>query len=146
MQDKKYVVLEHLHLPNRGFRFWSMNGKNNTHSAEGELWYKEVMFTDSTEEAIEASREVNKEAQPSQEELELYYKYEIEKRKIEAESERIILTNDSSDADISIRYNPDWKLSHWNSIFKIILLLGMIFLMIYEKDGWGWLLFILIFL
>jgi|LakMenE01Jun11ns_1017448.scaffolds.fasta_scaffold9176398_2 hypothetical protein len=113
MITEKYVVLEHLCLPNRGFRFWSMNGQNNTHSIDGELWYKEVMFTDSTEEAIEASKEVNKDAQPTQEELELYYKYEIEKRKIEAEAERIILTDD---ADISITSNFD---PNWNSVFRM---------------------------
>jgi hypothetical protein len=142
--NKKYVVLEHLCLPNRGFRFWSMNGKNNTHSIDGELWYKEVMFTDSTEEAIKASKEVNKDAQPTHEELELYYKHEIEKRKIKAETERIILTDDN-DADISITSNFS-RDSTWNSAFRIILLLGIILLMIYGKDGWGWLLFILIFL
>jgi len=29
LKGKKYVVLEHLQLPNRGFRFWSMNSDNN---------------------------------------------------------------------------------------------------------------------
>lgn len=56
---EKYVVLEHLTLPDRGFRFWTNNSDNNTNSAMGELWYKEVLFTDSDEEAISASRQTN---------------------------------------------------------------------------------------
>jgi len=56
---EKYVVLEHLTLPDRGFRFWTTNSDNNTHSAVGDLWYKEVLFTDSDEEAISVSRQTN---------------------------------------------------------------------------------------
>lgn len=56
---EKYVVLEHLTLPDRGFRFWTTNSKNNTRSAEGDLWYKEVLFTNSDEEAIAESRRTN---------------------------------------------------------------------------------------
>lgn len=48
---KKYVVLEHLLMPDKGIRFWTTNSENNTHSFNGELWYKEVLFTDSVEEA-----------------------------------------------------------------------------------------------
>ena len=51
-QNKKYVVLEHLTLPDRGFRFWTTASDDNTHSYKGDLWYKEVMFTDEPEEAI----------------------------------------------------------------------------------------------
>jgi hypothetical protein len=54
---EKYVVLEHLTLPDRGWRFWSTNSCNNCHSMNGELWYKEILFTDSEEEAIKAARE-----------------------------------------------------------------------------------------
>jgi len=50
-EKKKYVVLEHLLMPNKGMRFFSMNSENNTHSIKGELWYKEVMFTDEIKEA-----------------------------------------------------------------------------------------------
>lgn len=57
--EKKYVVLEHLNLPQRGFRFWSTNSENNTHGANGELWYKEIMFTDDREEAIIQSQRTN---------------------------------------------------------------------------------------
>lgn len=53
---KKYVVLEHLTGFNKGRKFWSTNTLNNTHSNKGELWYKEVLFTDFTEEAIKACR------------------------------------------------------------------------------------------
>ena len=35
--NKKYVVLEHLTMPNRGERFWTTNSENNTHSHKGEL-------------------------------------------------------------------------------------------------------------
>lgn len=51
---KKYVVLEHLSLTHKGKRFWTDNTKNNTLSADGELWYREVLFTNDTEEAIKA--------------------------------------------------------------------------------------------
>jgi len=56
MSDKKYVVLEHLMLPDRGFRFWTINTDNNTHGGNGELWYKEILFTDSSEVAIDTCR------------------------------------------------------------------------------------------
>lgn len=46
---KKYVVLETI---STGGRFWTTNTSNNTHSAKGELWYKEIAFTDDTKEAI----------------------------------------------------------------------------------------------
>jgi len=49
---KKFVVVEHLGGNNKGQRFWTTNTDNNTHSYKGELWYKEIMFTDSTDEAI----------------------------------------------------------------------------------------------
>ena len=81
MNSHKYVVLEHLQLPNRGFRFWSLNTENNTHSHTGELWYKEILFTDDEEEAIAMSRTANREAIPSHDELELYWKEEIEKER-----------------------------------------------------------------
>jgi hypothetical protein len=55
----KYVILEHLLGYDKGWRFWTSNSDDsyqNTHSENGELWYKEVAFTDSTEEAIYISR------------------------------------------------------------------------------------------
>jgi hypothetical protein len=81
--DKKYVVLEHLTLPDRGLRFWSHNTENNTHSMWGDLWYKEILFTDSEEEAIAASRIIG-EGLPTMHELEEYYNnllYESENEK-----------------------------------------------------------------
>jgi len=73
MENKKYVVLEHLTLPDRGFRFWSTNSENNTHGSTGELWYKEILFTDSKQEAINACCEVNEEAIPKFSELVEYH-------------------------------------------------------------------------
>lgn len=82
MRPEKYVVLEHITLPDRGWRFWSTNTGDNTHSAWGDLWYKEVLFTDSEEEAI---RESQKHGElPSLHELEEYYNnqlYEQERKK-----------------------------------------------------------------
>jgi hypothetical protein len=71
---KKYVVLEHLTLPNRGLRFWSTNTENNTHSAKGELWYKEILFSDSKEECIEECRNINREVLPTFNELVEFHK------------------------------------------------------------------------
>lgn len=53
---KKYVVLEHIKMSQKGFRFWTTNSDNNTHSVEGEIWYKEVLFTDDQDEAISESQ------------------------------------------------------------------------------------------
>jgi hypothetical protein len=81
MRPEKYVVLEHLTLPNRGLRFWSRNIKNSTHSKKGELWYKEILFTNSQEEAIVESRKIGDNI-PSRDELDEYYKIlpRVEKR------------------------------------------------------------------
>ena len=56
-KDKEYVVLEHLMLPDRGLRFCSTPSDNNTHGFNGELWYKEVGFTDTHEEALQLIRQ-----------------------------------------------------------------------------------------
>jgi hypothetical protein len=80
-RPEKYVVLEHLTLPDRGFRFWGHNTEDNTHSAWGDLWYKEVFFTDSEEEAIAECRKLGDVA--CMRELEEYYNnilYEQEKQ------------------------------------------------------------------
>ena len=50
MKSPKYVVLETLVGPSQGVRFFSVNSENNTHSANGELWYKEIAFCDTPEE------------------------------------------------------------------------------------------------
>ena len=72
--NKKYVVLEHLTLPDRGFKFWTTNTENNTHGQNGELWYKEVLFTDSETEAITESQNTNMSADAGVQELNEYYK------------------------------------------------------------------------
>lgn len=72
-REKEFVVLEHLLLPDRGKRFWTTNSNNNTHSTDGELWYKEILFTDSTEEAINESSKCNVDALPTFNELSEYY-------------------------------------------------------------------------
>lgn len=72
-QPKTYVVLEHLTMPDRGRRFWSMNGPSSSHnvrSSDGEVWYKEVHFTDDENEAIEYAMQTNFDAVPSTEEFE----------------------------------------------------------------------------
>ena len=55
-EKKKYVVLEHLTIPQKGLRFWTMNSDNNTHGASGELWYKEILLTDDQDKAISESQ------------------------------------------------------------------------------------------
>jgi len=45
--NKKYVVLEHLTLPDRGLRFWSCTNENINLE-----WYKIILYTDDEEEAI----------------------------------------------------------------------------------------------
>lgn len=71
--EKKYVVLENLTLPNRGFRFWTVNSENNTHGHTGELWYKEIMCTDDTDEAISQSQRINREVIATYSELMEFY-------------------------------------------------------------------------
>jgi len=85
VRPEKYVVLEHLTLPDRGLRFWSTNTGDNTHSAWGHLWYKEILFTDSEDEAMEASRICNN--LPTHSELEEYYRVLIEKRNKQIDAE-----------------------------------------------------------
>lgn len=57
-----FVVLEHLTLPDRGRKFWTTNKANNTHSSKGELWYREIHFTDNADEAIALSQTPNYDA------------------------------------------------------------------------------------
>ena len=75
-RPEKYVVLEHLTLPDRGFRFWGHNTEDNTHSAWGDLWYKEILFTDSEEEAIAECRKLGDNI-ASMHELEEYYNNQL---------------------------------------------------------------------
>ena len=77
--NKKYVVLEHLTLPDRGFRFFSINTINNVDGHNGELWYKEVGFVDTVEEAQKIMREVDPKLVATMRELEEYWRKEIVK-------------------------------------------------------------------
>lgn len=52
---KKYVVLEHLLAPDRGFRFWTRNGSDPEKLTSGEVVYKIVLETDDPSEALKAS-------------------------------------------------------------------------------------------
>lgn len=74
---KKYVVLEHLRLPDRGLRFFTMNSgnsKDNTHGYTGEKWYEEVGFADTTEEAQQICSEYDLSKLPSFDELLEFHK------------------------------------------------------------------------
>lgn len=77
--DHKYVVLEHLTLPDRGFRFWTTNSGDNTKLYNGKVVYKEILFTDNAEEAIAHSQKTNLDAIPTQRELLEYFRSESEK-------------------------------------------------------------------
>lgn len=54
--EKKYVVLEHLTLPHRGFRFWCLNSEDADTIYNGMVAYRVIKYTDSTDEAIVESR------------------------------------------------------------------------------------------
>ena len=82
-EKKKYVVLEHLTLPDRGFRFCTSASDDNTHSYKGDLWYKEVMFTDDPEEAIRECQNFDHTKVPSFSELMTYYKEKRENEDID---------------------------------------------------------------
>ena len=71
-RPEKYVVLEHLTLPDRELRFWTMNTVDNIHSAYGDIWYKEVLFTDDEDIAKTECREGKPNA--TYNELYQYYK------------------------------------------------------------------------
>jgi hypothetical protein len=70
---EKYVVLEHLLLPDRGMRFWTMNTKNNVTISGGKIAYKEVHFTSDVYDAIDHCSPNSKNL-PSFSELFNYYK------------------------------------------------------------------------
>lgn len=48
---KKYVVLEHLTLPDRGLRFYSTNSADCEKLADGSIVYKKIAETDDADEA-----------------------------------------------------------------------------------------------
>ena len=56
---KKYVVLEHLRSPDRGLRFWSLNGPEPEKSKSGEVAYKVVLETNDPSEALKAACRTN---------------------------------------------------------------------------------------
>ena len=87
-KNKEYVVLETLVMPDRGKRFFSVNchwegssphNTNNTHSYKGELWYKEIAFCDTAEEAQSYLHSPDQDY-PSMQEVEEHVKKEFEDR------------------------------------------------------------------
>jgi hypothetical protein len=62
---KSFVVLEHLTLPDRGFRFWTKNSNDNTKIYTGEIAYQPIFYTNINEEAISWSRQSNSNKIPS---------------------------------------------------------------------------------
>lgn len=56
---KKYVVLEHLKSPDRGLRFWSLNGPDPERLISGEVAYKKILETDDQNEALESASHPN---------------------------------------------------------------------------------------
>jgi len=77
LKTKKFVVLEHLTLPDRGFRFFTMNSDNNTHSGLGELWYTPILYTDDQEYAQMYATMASSGKVASMFELENYYKEKL---------------------------------------------------------------------
>ena len=51
MRPEKFVVLEYLKGESKGVRFFCFNRPDNTHTADGDLGYKEVGFTDDVKQA-----------------------------------------------------------------------------------------------
>ena len=51
MRPEKFVVLEYLKGESKGVRFFCFNRPDNTHTADGDLYYKEVGFTDDVKQA-----------------------------------------------------------------------------------------------
>lgn len=71
---KKFVILEHLCLPDRGFRFFSTNSETDpTRIMSGEVAYKIVGYSDTVEDAQSMIRHNFQSA--SSTELELYYRF-----------------------------------------------------------------------
>ena len=96
---KQYVVLEHLMLPDRGFRFFSTNCRwkgrapedvrendNNTHGYTGEQWYEEVGFADTVEEAQGICAQMDSSKIATWDELYDYHREQSEKRDEELKS------------------------------------------------------------
>lgn len=70
---KKYVILEHLCLPDRGFRFFTTNSESDpTRIMSGEIAYKVVGYSDTIEGSQSMIRHNFQSA--SSNELELYYR------------------------------------------------------------------------
>lgn len=92
MSKNKYVVLEHLLLPDKGLRFWTSNTDNNTKIYDGTTAYKEILFTSNTDEAINACRNCSPTA--TFKELEEYWKEYFDKRR-SAKEDQIITDTDN---------------------------------------------------
>jgi hypothetical protein len=78
-KSKDNVVLEHLTLPDRGFRFWTTNTDNNTKIYTGEIVYTPIFYTSNDEDAIHYSKGYTASKIASIRELEKYHKEQAEK-------------------------------------------------------------------
>lgn len=87
---KSNVVLEHLTLPDRGFRFWTRNSEDNTKLYTGEIVYQPILYTDNNDEAISCSQKSNSKKIPSFRELMEYQEEKIKKYYDDKETENDI--------------------------------------------------------
>jgi len=81
-ETKKYVVLRHLTMPDKGRCFFTSNGKKGTeceYGYTGERWYEAVGYADTVEEAQHLCH-INYGGLPSWEEFEKYAKETFKKR------------------------------------------------------------------
>lgn len=110
---KRFVVLEHLMLPDRGFRFFSTNCHwkestsgidNNTHGYNGELWYKEIAFTDTIEEA-QSMLSPNSKAIATYGELKEYYKGEESEKEFKERMETFESLDKTLNKSLTINLN-----------------------------------------
>lgn len=112
---KHFVVLEHLMLPDRGFRFITTNcnwsgrtdpspNDNNTHGYNGELWYKEVAFADTIEEA-QSMLSPNSQAIPTSRELEEYYRMEESEKEFRQNMETFDFLDKTLNKSLTINLN-----------------------------------------
>jgi hypothetical protein len=117
---KQYVVLEHLTLPDRGFRFittncyYSGSHDNNTHGYNGEEWYKEVGFTDTIEEA-QAIVRIPGAPTATWDEL-----YEYHKENIKKENQKLTITKNENYVRNYFKRNVScsWINFLWNYVFN----------------------------
>ena len=78
MENKQYVVLEHLLMPDRGFRFFSTNKEDNTLLCDGTIAYSVIGFADTIEKAQDMLGP-NLKTIPTIQEMEDHYKEQHDK-------------------------------------------------------------------